>query len=91
MTDNNQLVVDNVGDDDIFVYTGGRVLPRHVLRRLRICESVKSFPAMEFYQCEQLIEVEGHDKIKKIKQEAFIYCRRLRWVSNMNGVIEIEN
>jgi hypothetical protein len=87
MMADNQLVVD-VGDEDIFVHTGGRV-PRHV-RRVRFSESVSFVRAMEFLNCEQLIEVGGHDKIKKIKQEAFIHCRRLRWVSNMNGVIEIE-
>jgi hypothetical protein len=28
--------------------------------------------------CEELIEVEGHDKLKKIERGVFIGCRRLR-------------
>jgi len=41
-------------------------------------------------RCEQLIEVEGHDKIKKIEEYAFYCCHSLRWLSKMNGVREIE-
>ncbi len=75
-------------DDDIFVYTGGRA-PRDV-RRAKIDESIDTIPGYAFYNCRQLIEVEGHDKLKKIKQWGFWNCRRLRLVMKMTGVKEIE-
>ena len=78
------------GGDDIFVYTGGeQEVPRDV-RRLRIAENVDTIPARTFDHCTQLIEVEGHNKIKKIEQDGFNKCTRLRRVSKMTGVIEIE-
>ena len=70
-----------------FVYTGGRA-PRDV-RRARIAENVDTVPRGAFFEC-QLIEVEGHDKLKKIENDTFIRCRRLRRVTNMRGVKEIE-
>jgi hypothetical protein len=76
------------GDGDIFVYTGGRA-PNDV-RRVRIAENVDTISRSAFADCEQLIEVEGHDKIKKIEAEAFYFCVSLRWVSDMRGVTEIE-
>ena len=76
------------GDGDIFVYTGGRA-PRDV-RRVRIAENVDTVPHGAFSHCEQLIEVEGHDKLNKIEHRAFNYRRSLRWLMKMNGVIEIE-
>ena len=79
----------NDGDDDIFVYTGGRA-PRDV-RRAKIDESIDTIPRRAFYDCEELIEVEGHNKLKKIEKNAFRVCRRLRRVTKMNGVIEIED
>jgi hypothetical protein len=78
-----------VDDDDIFVYTGGRA--PHDVRRVRICESIDTIPSDAFVDCTQLIEVEGHNKLKKIKDSAFIRCRSLRWLKRMNGVIEIEH
>ena len=85
---NNQLGVNDGDDDDIFVYTGGRA-PRDV-RRARIAENVDTIPQGAFYDCPQLIEVEGHDKVRKIGKDAFRICRRLRRLTNMNGVKEIE-
>jgi hypothetical protein len=74
--------------DGIFVYTGGRA-PRDV-RRAKIDESIDTIPANAFRDCEQLIEVEGHKKIKKIERSALNGCRSLRRVMNMNGIVEIE-
>ena len=85
MADNNQLADGN--DGDIFVYTGGRA-PRDV-KRAKIDESVDTIPRGAFVNCEQLIEVEGHDKIKKIEMSAFTNCTSLRWLRKMNGVTEI--
>jgi hypothetical protein len=80
--------------DDIFVYTGGRA-PFHV-RRAKIDESIDTIPQQAFANCEQLIEVEGHKKLKKIGggtfyEGAFYMCTSLRRVMKMNGVIEIED
>ena len=89
MADNQQL--EDVGSDDIFVYTGGdQQVPRDV-RRVRIAENVGTILAETFRECFQLIEVEGHNKIKKIKKFAFDECISLRRLTNMGGVIEIEN
>ncbi len=73
--------------DDIFVYTGGRA--PHDVRRARICESLDTVPRDAFTDC-QLIEVVGHNKLKKIEECAFMRCRRLRRLTKMNGVKEIE-
>ena len=88
----NQLLNDNDvgGDEDIFVYTGGdQEVPRGV-KRVRIAENVDTIAERVFDQCQQLIEVEGHNKIKKIERRAFYKCIRLRSVANMTGLIEIE-
>ncbi len=78
------------GGDDVFVYTGGeQEVPRDV-RRVKIDESVDTILARAFRGCRQLTEVEGHDKLKKIKEGAFFHCYSLRRVTKMNGVIEIE-
>ena len=70
---NNQLVVndDDDGGDDIFVYIGGRALN---VRRAKIDESVDTVPRSAFAECQELIEVVGHDKLKKIEAEAFYKC-----------------
>ena len=85
--DNNQLADGNNNDDDIFVYTGGRA-PRDV-RRAKIDDSIDTIPREAFADCGQLIEVEGHDKLKKIENDALIFCNRLKRITKMNGVIEI--
>ncbi len=92
----NQLLNDNDGDDGVggddnfFVYTGGeQEVPRDV-KRVRIAENIDTIPAWTFYECLQLIEVEGHDKLKKIEFKAFYWCDSLRRLTKMTGVIEIE-
>jgi hypothetical protein len=87
---NNDNGVGGGGDDDVFVYTGGdQQVPRDV-KRMRIAENVDTILARAFSQCQQLIEVEGHNKLKKIERRAFFYCAHLRRVRNMQGVREIE-
>jgi len=86
MANNNQQLADN-GGDDIFVYTGGRA-PRDV-RRAKIDESIDTIPREAFVDCEELIEVVGHNKLKKIENAAFISCTSLRRLTKMGGVIEI--
>jgi hypothetical protein len=89
MMADNQLN-DDVGGDDIFVYTGGeQQVPRDV-KRVRIAENIDTIPESTFQGCEQLLEVEGHNKIKKIEEAAFYECPCLRSVTKMGGVVEIE-
>jgi hypothetical protein len=81
----------NDGDDgDIFVYTGGdQEVPRDV-KRVKIAENVDTIPERTFFNCDQLIEVEGHKKVRKIEDKAFYGCHSLLRVSNMTGLMEIE-
>src|SRR6056300_1355422 len=78
----------NDGDNDIFVYTGGRA-PRDV-KRAKIDESIDIIPRDAFHNCQQLIIVEGHDKLKKIERSAFNTCLSLRRLMKMTHVKEIE-
>jgi hypothetical protein len=89
MADNHQFLGDDVGDD-IFVYTGGEQEVPWDVKRVRIAENVDTILAVAFSHCQQLIEVEGHNKLKKIKRLAFLNCPSLRRVSKMTGIIEIE-
>ena len=92
MADNQLLLGDDDvgGGDDVFVYTGGdQEVPRDV-RRVRIAENVDTIAARTFEECEQLIEVECHNKLKKIEDSAFSNCPCLRLLKKMTGVIEIE-
>ncbi len=88
----NQLLNDGVGGggDDIFVYTGGEQQVPFDVKRVRIAENVDTIPERTFYRCYQLIEVEGHNKLKKVEQYAFNFCHILRRVTKMTGVMEIE-
>jgi hypothetical protein len=89
LNDNNNDGVGG-GDDDVFVYTGGeQQVPRDV-KRVRIAENVDTVPAWVFSFCRQLIEVQGHNRLRKIKESSFYYCNRLRRVTKMTGVVEIE-
>ena len=78
----NQLLNNDVGvDDDIFVYTGGEQRVPHDMKRVRIAENIDTIPARIFSFCRQLIEVEGHNRLRKIEEYAFNYCPRLRRVT----------
>jgi hypothetical protein len=98
MMADNQLLNDNnndgdgviAGGDDIFVYTGGdQEVPDNV-RRLRIAENVDTIAerTFEMQGGELLIEVEGHEKLKKIEKYAFYGCP-FEKVTKMQGLIEI--
>src|SRR6056300_1212823 len=81
----------NDGDEDIFVYMGGeQEVPRDV-KQVHIAENVDTVPEGAFMNCEQLIEVEGHNKLKKVEVEAFYGCLRLQRITKMGGVKEIEH
>ncbi|KAK1733232.1 leucine-rich repeat domain-containing protein [Skeletonema marinoi] len=64
--------------DEYYIFTGG-VVPRHVTR-VRIDESVTVIPAQAFKGHPNITEVVFHDGVKKVKDEAFSYCRSLRLV-----------
>lgn len=91
MADNQLLLEDDDvgGGDDIFVYTGGDQQVPDDVERVLIAENVVIIPARTFEDCRQLIEVEGHNKIKKIEHSAFNRCPCLRRVAKMQGVVEI--
>ncbi len=89
MNDNNGGNVG--GDDDIFVYTGGEQRVSFGGKRLRIAENVDTIPARTFDDRDHLIEVEGHNKLRKIEHHGFWGCTRLMRVRKMQGVREIEN
>src|SRR6056300_913243 len=92
MADNQLLLEDDgVGGDDVFVYTGGEQEAPRDVRRVRIAENVDTIIAETFRDCTQLIEVEGHVKLKKIEDWVFCNCTSLRRVSKMAGVVEIED
>ncbi len=81
----------DVAGDDIFVYMGGQQeVPRDVKRAKIIDESIDTIPSYAFLSCQQLIEVVGHNKLKKIERQAFDSCPSLTRLTNMNGVIEIK-
>ena len=83
--------MDDAGDgDDFFVYTGGDQEVPDDMKRVLIAENVDTIPAWTFGDSTQLIEVEGHNRLKKIEEYAFYNCPSLRMVRNMQGLIEIE-
>jgi hypothetical protein len=81
---------DDGGDDgNIFVYTGGEQQVPPDVKRAKIDESIDTIPWGAFLNCTQLIELEGHNKLKKIENSAFNCCYYLRRIMKMNGVREI--
>eukprot|EP00984_Skeletonema_dohrnii_P012740 scaffold5202_cov133-Skeletonema_dohrnii-CCMP3373.AAC.5 len=66
--------------DEVFVYTGGdQVVPNDV-RRVRIDKSVKIIPRLAFDGLDNLIDVEFHDGIERVGEDAFNGCSSLRGV-----------
>ncbi len=84
----DQLLADD--DDVVFDFVGGdQEVPRDV-RRVRIDESIDTIPEGLFCMFEELIDLEGHDKLKRIEAEAFDGCHSLRRMSNMRCVRQID-
>eukprot|EP00985_Skeletonema_marinoi_P020526 scaffold12239_cov66-Skeletonema_marinoi.AAC.1 len=74
--------------DGWYIYTGWEVVPRHVTR-VRIHESVTVIPAQAFYENLDIEEVECHDRVKTVEEEAFYCCFSLKLVI-MRGVEEVQ-
>jgi hypothetical protein len=95
----NQLLLedDGIGGGDVFVYSGGEQEAPRDVRRVRIAENVDTILARTFINCQQLIDVEGHNKLKKIERGAFSDVEiqqdtgpSLTRVMKMTGLIEID-
>ena len=65
-------------DDEIFVYMGGDQRVPDGVRRARIHRDVKIIPARAFHERTNLIDVEFHNEIRIIEDEAFRFCPSLR-------------
>eukprot|EP00984_Skeletonema_dohrnii_P029212 scaffold19651_cov94-Skeletonema_dohrnii-CCMP3373.AAC.2 len=74
------------GDRDIFVYRGGRA-PQHVTH-VRIDKSVEVIEDHAFEDCEHLVQVDTHDRIRKVGRRAFHGCNRLRSI-DLRSLVEI--
>jgi hypothetical protein len=81
-----------VNSAEIFVYTGigeGSVVPSDVVR-VRIDPSVLAIPDYAFNdELRQLQEVELHDGLREIGQQAFMNCQALKEVQLPDGVERI--
>eukprot|EP00985_Skeletonema_marinoi_P023727 scaffold15942_cov74-Skeletonema_marinoi.AAC.3 len=74
--------------DGWYIYTGREVIPLGVTR-VRIHESLTVIPARAFYGNFTIKEVECHDGVKKVEENAFCGCTSLRRVI-MPGVEVVE-
>ena len=74
-------------DGDIFIYRGGQA-PQHVTHVL-IDKSIDEIEEDAFYHCENLVQVETHDGIRKIGKYAFYRCKSLRRI-DLKSAVEIE-
>eukprot|EP00985_Skeletonema_marinoi_P012975 scaffold6377_cov82-Skeletonema_marinoi.AAC.1 len=74
------------GRDIIFVYRGGRA-PRNVTH-VRIDKSVEVIVDHAFDGCEHLVQVDTHDRIRKVGMRAFYYCRSLKSI-DLRSAVEI--
>jgi len=75
-------------DDGIFVYKGGRA-PLHITHA-RIDESMDEIEDKAFDHCENLLTVETHDGIRRVRKQAFMWCKSLRLI-NLKSVVEIDD
>ena len=80
--------MDGFFDGDIFIYRGGRA-PQHITHA-RIDKSVDEIEEGAFRNCQNLLTVETHDGLSRIRKWAFCYCKSLRRI-NLKSVVEIED
>ena len=74
--------------DNIFIYRGGRA-PQHVTHA-RIDKSVSEIEEEAFDGCENLLQVETHNGLRRVGKWAFRYCISLRQI-NLKSVIDIDD
>ncbi|KAK1733342.1 leucine-rich repeat domain-containing protein [Skeletonema marinoi] len=74
--------------DGWYIYTGREVVPRHVTR-VRIHESLTVIPARAFQGNLDIEELDCHDRVKTVEENAFYCCFSLRIVI-MPGVTVVE-
>ncbi len=91
MAEDHREAAELLFDGDVFVYRGGRVPEnlRERITRARIDKSVKIIDARAFDYCTNLLDVETHNGITKVKRLAFCDCRSLRGIK-LPGVREVE-
>ena len=86
-------------DGDIVIYRGGRVpfiyrgrqyvhVPQHVTHVL-IDRSVSDIEENAFEYCENLVQVDTHEGIRRVGKWAFCGCKSLRRI-NLKSVVEID-
>ena len=75
-------------DGDVFIYRGGRA-PQHVTH-VRIDKSVDEIEDRAFEECEDLVQVDTHDGIRRVGIVAFWGCESLRRI-NLNSAVEIDD
>ena len=73
-------------DEDIFIYRGGRA-PLHVTHA-RIDESIDEIEENAFADCENLVQVDIHDGLRKVGKCAFWKCTSLQRI-NLKSIVEI--
>ena len=84
-------MVDHADDDfegDIFIYRGGRA-PLHVTHVV-IDKSVNEIEDNAFGDCQNLVQVDTHDGLRKIGLRAFCNCISLRRI-NLKSAVEIDS
>ena len=75
-------------DGDIFIYRGGRA-PQHVtITHVLIDESVNEIEDWAFNHCENLVQVDTHNGLRKVGMNAFWFCSSLRRI-NLKSAVEI--
>ena len=73
-------------DGDVFIYRGGRA-PQHITHAL-IDESVDEIENYAFLRCENLLQVDTHNGLRRIGKYAFCNCTSLGRI-NLKSVVEI--
>ncbi len=89
--DGDDIMADEGGNNDVFIYTGGLV-PQHLretITHIRIHKSVKIIRARAFQSCINLVSIEMHDGVEIIEEVAFEECWSLRGIK-LSGVRVIE-
>ena len=72
-------------DGDIFIYRGGRA-PLHITHA-RIDKSLDEIENYAFNECENLVQVDTHDGIRRVGKYAFRFCSLRR--INLKSAVEI--